>query len=80
MVCLRYRLATCAGRRRSSATARCPSAHIASTTRPTAYSHKWKRNGIRQKGMSRTIDDERARFACIALTLDIRIVPNTSRD
>lgn len=34
------RHATCAEKRRSSATGRCPSAHTASTIRPTVSSHK----------------------------------------
>jgi hypothetical protein len=46
------RPAICAGRRRSSATARCPSARTASTTRQNASSHKLRRRGILPKGMS----------------------------
>lgn len=44
------RLATCAGRRRSSATARCPSVRTASTTRRTVSLHRSKRSGIPPKG------------------------------
>lgn len=51
-VCGIFRLVTCAERRRSNATVNCPLARIASTTRPTASSRKWRRRGTHQKGAS----------------------------
>jgi hypothetical protein len=44
------RRATCAGRKRSSATARCPRVHTARTTRQNASSRRWKRRGSRPRG------------------------------
>ena len=44
------RLATCAARRRSSATGNCPPAPIASTTRPNASSPRSRRREVRRKG------------------------------
>lgn len=44
------RLATCAGKRKSNATAKCPNAPIASTTKQIASLPKWKRSAIHQKG------------------------------
>lgn len=44
------RLAICVGKRRSSATERCPSAGTASTTRRSASLRRWKRKGIPRKG------------------------------
>jgi hypothetical protein len=46
------RRAICAGRRRSSATARCHNARTARTTRQNAYSRRWRRRGSRRKGKS----------------------------
>jgi len=51
------RHATCAGRRRLSATARCRRAHTARTTRQNVYSHKWRRKGSRRKGTSEPATD-----------------------
>lgn len=44
------RLATCAGRRRSNAMARCPNVRIVSTTRRIAFLHRLRRSGIRRRG------------------------------
>lgn len=44
------RLATCAGRRRSNAMARCRSVRIVSTTRRIAFLHRLRRSGIRRRG------------------------------
>lgn len=49
--CSPHRHATCAGRRKSSVTGKCPSARTASITRQIVCSHKSRRNGIRQRGM-----------------------------
>lgn len=44
------RHAICAGKRRSSATERCPSARTASITRPSVSSRRWRKSAIRRKG------------------------------
>lgn len=46
------RLAICVARRRSSAMGKCPSARIASTTRPTAFSPPSRKSATRPRGMS----------------------------
>lgn len=46
------RLAICAGRKRSSATARCPSAHTVSTIKRIVFLPKSRRNEIPRKGES----------------------------
>ena len=51
------RRATCAGRRRSNATARCPPARTARTTKPSASSRKSRRSATHQKGSWRAVVD-----------------------
>lgn len=45
-----HRLATCAEKRRSSATESCQHAHTASTTRPNAFLRRSRKRGIRPRG------------------------------